>query len=98
MLADAWRLATSSWPWSLPGNSGWKEELESQRTRELAQACGISPSALLAAIASVLALSQAQADKALRLLQAVADTFSNRPERLVSLSNGLRRISEMSTL
>lgn len=74
------------------------EEMEPEHIRQLAQACGLAPSALQAAAATLPALSQAQADKALRLLQEVAETFSQIGQERLALMQRLRRISEMSTI
>lgn len=74
------------------------QDLEMRSLRELAIACGLPPFALQAAAADLPALSQAQAEKALRLLQVVADTFSQIGQERLALLQRLRRISEMSTL
>jgi excisionase family DNA binding protein len=74
------------------------QELEMVSLRELATACGLPPVALQAAAADLPALSQAQADKALRLLQVVSETFSQIGQERLALMQRLRRISEMSTL
>lgn len=74
------------------------QDLEMRSLRDLALACGLPPFALQAAAADLPSLSQAQSDKALRLLQVVADTFSQIGQERLALLQRLRRISEMSTL
>jgi excisionase family DNA binding protein len=74
------------------------EPWDPKAATSLAVACRLEPEVLSGAHQKVIALSAAQAEKTLRLLQVVATTFSQIGQERAALVDRLRRISEMSSL
>jgi hypothetical protein len=74
------------------------EPWDPKAATSLAVACKLESEVLSGAHQKVIALSAAQAEKTLRLLQVVATTFSQIGQERAALVDRLRRISEMSSL
>lgn len=72
--------------------------LDDRALRELAAACGLGEDETATAAGASPRLTPAQAGKALRLLQVVAETFSTVGEERRGLMDRLKRISEMSAI
>ncbi len=78
-------------------SAGARKRVQSN-TRALAQACGIPETKLRAAAAEIQLVEAAHADKMLRMLAKVADTFSQIGRRRLDLLLRLRRVAQIARI